>query len=236
MELRPSTATIASQLSQRSYLRQFMTGMRAFGRVHWAAGPAFTVRLVPHRPDSPRARPGIFEEMLESVPAGHVIVVDTQGGGEAATIGDMMALRLVERGVAGVVSDGAVRDSEGLAQVPLPVCARAVTSAMRTGSFDIGGIGDTVVCGGVTVLPGDLVVMDVDGAIAVPVAIADEVLAAAVEQEDYEDWVVRRLRDGGVLDGLHPPSAEARAEFARWREAGRPEMTGAGDQSSRGQR
>jgi regulator of RNase E activity RraA len=187
-------------------------------------GPAFTVRLVPHRPDSPRARPGVFEEMLESVPPGQVLVVDAQGTGEAATIGDMMALRLVERGVTGVVSDGAVRDSAGLREVDLPICARAVTSAMRTGAFDIGGIGETVVCGGVTVLPGDVVLMDVDGAIAVPGAIAGEVFAAAGEQEDYEEWVVLKLRAGGVLDHLHPPTEQARAEFARWKDEGRPPL------------
>lgn len=199
-----------------------MAHLVSFGGQSRCAGPAFTLRLVPTRADAPGARRGAFEDMLESVPAGHVVVIDAMGHPAAATIGDLMATRMVAKGIAGLVSDGAVRDSAGLARVPLAIHAAGVTSNLRSGVFDIAAVGQPVVCAGVTVMPGDLIVADADGPIAVPPGLADEIAGAAGQQEHLEEYVAMRLRAGEPLEGLHPPTDSVRAAYESWRAENSP--------------
>jgi regulator of RNase E activity RraA len=68
-------------------------------------------------------------------------------------------------------------------------------------------------CGGVAVMPGDLIVADRDGAVVVPQALVAEVRAAAVEQERLEAWIIGEVRAGVPLPGLYPPNAETRARY-----------------------
>jgi regulator of RNase E activity RraA len=217
-----STATIASHLARHGFRNQFMAGLGSYGGRANCAGPAFTLRLVPTRADSPGARRGAFEDMLESVPAGHVVVIDAMGHPAAATIGDLMATRMVAKGIAGLISDGAVRDSAGLAQVPLAIHAAGLTSNLRSGVFDIAAIGQPVVCSGVTVMAGDLIVADADGPIAVPPGLADEIAGSAAEQERLEEYIAMRLRAGEPLEGLYPPTDPVRAAYESWRTGGSP--------------
>ena len=190
-----------------------MTGLRAFGGVTRCAGPAFTLRLVPSRPDAPGARKGVFEEMLESVPAGNVIVIDAMGHSAAATVGDLMATRLAARDIAGLVTDGSVRDSVGLARVPISILASEVTANLRSSSYDVAAVGQSVVCAGVTVIPGDLIVVDDDGAIAVPAPTGRRHRRGGNRSGAPRGVHPMRLREGESLDGLYPPTDAIRAEL-----------------------
>jgi regulator of RNase E activity RraA len=213
-----STATIASLLAARGYRRQFLGGLRGYGAAGLAA-PAFTVRLVPSRPDL-AAGPDRFPEVIETVPPGHVLVVDCMGEPRGGVIGDMLATRLAARGGAGLVTDGAIRDSAGLAGLGLGFWALGTNSDLRVSVFTVAGTQEPVACAGVTVLPGDIMVADADGVIAVPAGLAGEVAALGREQEDMEQYLAGRLRAGEPLAGVFPPDEQRRAEYAQWRAAG----------------
>ena len=128
---------------------------------------------------------------LDVAKAGDVIVIATKNDETAAVIGDHWAYWAKKIGVAGVVCDGLVRDMVGLLRVGLPVFARGLTpnSGFRNGP---GEVNMGVSCGGVHIAPGDIVVGDRDGVVAIPLGVADSVLQqlklveakeAAVEQE-----------------------------------------------------
>ena len=79
---------------------------------------------------------------------------------------------------------------------------------------------ETIACGGVCVVPGDLIVADRDGAVVIPRALVDEVTAEALEQERMEAWIVTEVERGEKLPGLYPMNDETKARYAAWK-AGR---------------
>jgi len=131
------------------------------------AGPAFTVQTPPGEHPSVR-------RAADEAPAGAVIVVDGGGAVDRALWGDKLSKLALERGVAGLVVDGAVRDVEGIEALGFPVFAAGVTPTPprrdRTGK-----VGAPVTCGGLTVRPGDFVVGDRDGVVVVPAELHDQV-------------------------------------------------------------
>lgn len=137
---------------------------------------------------------------------GDVIVAAADGFGDAAICGDVVAGIAKNRGVAAFVTDGAVRDLDGLDQVGLPVFAASVTpdSCARSGP---GTVGLPVVCGGVTVSPGDIVVGDRDGVVVIPVARIAEALEALARVQEAEAAILARVAAG--LD--EPPAIAALA-------------------------
>jgi regulator of RNase E activity RraA len=68
-------------------------------------------------------------------------------------------------------------------------------------------------CGGVAVFPDDVVVADDDGAVLIPAAFVDEIVATAPEQERMENWIMREVEKGAQLPGLYPPNAENKARY-----------------------
>ncbi len=72
---------------------------------------------------------------------------------------------------------------------------------------------EPVGCGGVAVFPDDLIVLDRDGAVVVPKAMVEEVLAASLEQEALEEWLMGEVRAGASLPGLYPPNEENRKRY-----------------------
>jgi hypothetical protein len=71
-------------------------------------------------------------------------------------------------------------------------------------------------CGGVAVMPNDVVVADGDGAVVIPAALLDDVVAAAVEQERLEGWIMREVDAGVPLPGLYPANDATRARYEAW--------------------
>ncbi|GIF55534.1 RraA family protein [Asanoa iriomotensis] len=162
--------------------------MRAF------AGPALTVTVSP-------GNGMMIRKAIAASRPGDVIVVNAGGVRSRAVLGGNVAIDIVAHGIAGVVIDGAVRDVDELRALDLPVYAVAVTP--RSGS-DPSGRGEVLAptaCGGVAVVPGDIVVGDADGVTVVPLADADAVLSAALAV---------RARKGGA-DDLDARLASARA-------------------------
>jgi len=181
------------------------------------AGPAFTLRFVPLRGDlatsgaidgsrSPRAA-------IERMPGGSVAVVDALGHAGAGAFGDIMCARMQHRGVAGLVIDGAVRDRAGIGKLGWAVWAKSVSGPPGIAGLVYADEQVPVACGGVAVMPGDIVVADEDGAVVVPRAIAAEVAAEAAEKELFEEWALAEVRNGAPIVGTYPPNEETLARY-----------------------
>jgi RraA family protein len=154
------------------------------------AGPAFTVRV-------PAGDNLMVHKAIDIAAPGDVIVVDAAGVLEQAIIGDIMTSLAAKRGVAGFVIDGAIRDAAELAARPYPVYARGVThrGPYKSGP---GEINVPVSIGGMVVRPGDIIVGDDDGVVAVPQADAEAVLAAAREQKKKEEASLAAIAAGTI--------------------------------------
>jgi RraA family protein len=113
--------------------------------------------------------------VTEQAETGTVIVVDGAGATDRALWGGKMSKLALERGVAGVVVDGAVRDVDEIEALGFAVFAAAI-APMPPRREQTGEIGVPVTCGGLTVNPGDFVYGDADGVVVVPAALHDDVL------------------------------------------------------------
>jgi regulator of RNase E activity RraA len=226
---RVSTATITAQLIKIAGMRtRSVRGVKPVnpGQCRFV-GEAFTLRYAPMRedldarastvhPDNPTRR------AIEGVPAGGVLVIDMGGCESAGALGDILVARLIHRGVAGVVADGAMRDAGPLAQMPLAVFARAVTPPPSAGSLFAVGLQEPIGCGGALVFPGDVMVADEDGVVAIPRHLADQVASAGDEQEQIEVFIKRRVLAGEPIEGFYPATERTKAEYRAWIAAGRP--------------
>ena len=127
--------------------------------------------------------------------AGDVLVFDCKGYTEAGHFGDMMATACKVKGIAGVVIDGSCRDSQDILELGLPVFVRAF-NPRGTVKESLGSVNVPVVCGGVSVKPGDIIFGDCDGVVVVPQEREDEVFAKALKKYDYEIEVREKLLSG----------------------------------------
>ena len=135
---------------------------------------------------------------------GDVLVLTSAEPAPVAFVGDLLATQARAQGVAAVLVDGAVRDLDELADLGLPIWTRFVRAQGAT-KGEVGKLDVPVVVGGVEIRPGDLVVMDGDGAVVVPTDRVEAVLSAARERADKETAVRPRYRDGELsydLQGL----------------------------------
>jgi regulator of RNase E activity RraA len=125
--------------------------------------------------------------------AGCVLVVGGQSASRTATIGDLMALELLNLGVVGLVTDGLVRDSQEIRQLGLPVWCRGTTPT-ASAKRNPGVIGGAVSIGGALVRDGDLVIADDDGVVIWPHEAIPELLARAQAKLDADNVRLERLR------------------------------------------
>lgn len=180
-------------------------------------GRAFTVRFIPAREDlaTPESwsAPKSSRAAIEAMPGGCVAVVDTHGVTDAGFWGDILCARMAQRGVAGLVSDGVVRDAAGVLTTGLPVWARGTAAPPSVAGLTFVDWQQPIGCGGVAVFPDDVIVADQDGAVVIPAAKFDGLAELAVEQERLEAWIMDEVKAGAALPGLYPPNAEHRARY-----------------------
>ena len=155
------------------------------------AGPAFTVRV--HTADILMVSKAVSE-----CPRGSVLVIDGRGELNTALWGGLTTAAAFRKGLAGVVVDGAIRDSAEIARSRLPVFACAVV-ANAGGAEYSGELRIPVQCGGVVVNPGDWLVGDEDGVVAIPAAKVDEAIQTARKILDAETRIARAIRAGSDL-------------------------------------
>ena len=218
-----STATLTSQLLKRGFRNTFIAGLRPTRPDLRMAGYAFTLRYVPVREDvgvqgvSPDNEKNVQRQAVESVGPGDVLVIDARGELGAAVLGDILATRIARRGAAGIVTDGSFRDSPGFAAIDLPAYHRAPNAALSWLAHHAADMNVPIGCGGVLVLPGDVVAGDAEGVVVIPAQVAEEVAHDGAEQELVEEFALEHVRAGEAIGSLYPLAEERRAEFEVWR-------------------
>ncbi|MGQ0653019.1 MAG: ribonuclease activity regulator RraA [Betaproteobacteria bacterium] len=218
-----SCATLTTVLFKRGFRNVFIQGVFLLNRAApKMVGEAFTLRYIPAREDLDQL--GAFEgrghpqrEAIEACPPGQVLVMDARRDASAATGGDILMTRLMVRGAAGIVTDGGLRDSPSIEQLPWPAYCAARSAPLNLVRHHAVESQVPIGCGGVAVYPGDVVVGDQEGVVVIPASIAEDVAAEAAAQTQFEDWVEARVKEGRSIFGLYPPSPETKAEFEAWK-------------------
>jgi 5-oxopent-3-ene-1,2,5-tricarboxylate decarboxylase/2-hydroxyhepta-2,4-diene-1,7-dioate isomerase len=216
-----ATATLTVQLARRGIRNTFLAGLRPTRPDLRLLGYAHTLRYVPLREDVRDAEKGLNAQKraVESIAPEEVLVIDARGEAGAGTIGDVLATRALVRGAAGIVTDGGLRDSAGVAALDLPTYYRAPHAATLGLLHHPLETNVPIACARVLVMPGDVVVGDAEGVVVVPAALAEDVAREAAEQEEREAWALERVRAGESVDGIFPLSEVRRPEFEAWRAA-----------------
>jgi regulator of RNase E activity RraA len=213
-----STATLTTLLLKKGLRNVWMRGTRPIrpGQPR-LVGRAFTLRFVPAREDlaTPESwsSPKSTRAAIEDMPEGCIAVVDSMGVKDAGIFGDILCARIAKKKVAGLVTDGVVRDMAGVLGTGLPVWCSGAAAPPSVAGLTFVDWQQPIGCGGVAVFPGDVVVVDDDGAVLIPAALLDDILAAAPGQEALESWIMGQVQQGHPLPGLYPPNAENLARY-----------------------
>lgn len=222
---RASTATITTQLFQRGFRNLFLNGIAPLNPAHCRfVGEAVTLRNIPMREDLDRLDAFRDPEhpqrkAIELVRPGQVLVMDCRGDLRGASGGNILMTRLRVRGAAGMVSDGAIRDSPEVAQNPFPVFCGGRSANLNLVAHHAVDINVPIACAGVPVFPGDIIVGDEEGVVIVPRHLAAEIAQPAADQEELERFVLQKIESGAPLRGTYPPNEETLAEYRTWRSA-----------------
>ena len=158
------------------------------------AGPAFTARV--HAADIL-----MVGKALAECPGGHVVVVDGRGHCNTALWGGITTVAARKKGLAGIVIDGAIRDSAEIAIDLLPVFSRAVVPNAGGAEY-AGELNVAVQCGGLPVSPGDWVVGDADGVVVVPSSALEIAMAGAERLQEVEERITEAVMRGEDLGQL----------------------------------
>jgi len=156
------------------------------------SGPAFTVKT----------RPGdnlMVHKALDIAAPGDVVVVDAGGELTNSIVGEIMITYAMKRGLAGLVINGSIRDSDAVRRLAFPVYAAGVThrGPLRSGP---GEIGRAIAFDGMVIEPGDLIIGDGDGVLCIPFGEVEEVYQAAAAKKKAEDRILADLKAGGSMD------------------------------------
>jgi regulator of RNase E activity RraA len=185
-------------------------------------GRARTLRTLPTRSDIVEAQRGGrmlngHRQAIDEIGPDEVLVIDARGVRDAAVCGDVLASRVEALGGAAIVTDGCVRDLPGLSKLNLPIFAGGVHAALF-GSRHVGiDVNQPIACGGVLVMPGDILVGDKEGVVVVPAHLEQQVADLAREQDALDTFSLEKIREGHSLRRAFPLDAEMRAEFERSR-------------------
>ena len=213
-----TTATLTTILLKKGLRNVWMRNTRPLrpGQPR-LVGRAFTLRFVPAREDlaTPESwsSPISTRAAIEDMPAGCIAVVDAMGVLDAGIFGDILCARMAKRHVAALVTDGVVRDVAGVLGTGLPVWCSGAAAPPSVAGLTFVAWQQPIGCGGVAVFPGDVVVVDDDGAVLIPAALLDEMLVLAPEQERLEAWIMGEVENGVPLPGLYPPNADNKARY-----------------------
>ncbi|GMV57993.1 MAG: hypothetical protein AMXMBFR72_11050 [Betaproteobacteria bacterium] len=221
-----TTATLTTVLLKKGLRNVWLRGAKPLRPEQpRLVGRAFTLRFVPAREDlaTPESwsSPISTRAAIEAMPDGCIAVVDAMGVTDAGIFGDILCARMAKRGVAALITDGVVRDVAGVLATGLPVWCRGAAAPPSVAGLTFVAWQQPIGCGGVAVFPNDVIVADADGAVLIPAALLDDVVAQSVEQERLEGWIMREIEQGAALPGLYPPNAENKARYEAERAKGK---------------
>lgn len=217
-------ATVAGTLGHMGFRNPHMTGILPQSKGKAICGPALTLQCLPQRPDlfsegeysDPETQ--LHRHVLYHVQEGDVVVVDARGDMRSGIFGDMMSTYFKGRGGAGIIIDGVMRDRPNVEKLDLALWLKGWSPNYHV-QTDIypNAVNVTIACGGVTVVPGDIIVADDDGAVVVPASMAAAVLDDGQKHAEWEEFSRMKLMQGESLQRYYPLHPDANDEYAAWR-------------------
>jgi regulator of RNase E activity RraA len=218
------SATASSELRRLGINRSAIDGVRSFVPGQTAVGPAITLQYMPKRedqfPEGEYREPEkqVHRHALYHAQAGDIVVVDGRGELSSGVFGEMMLTYFKGRGGLGVVIDGAIRDFGEAKTLGLGLWLKGVTPYGHTQTVQFPYAYNVPIdCSGTLVLPGDIIIADDDGAVVVPISLAEQLAEKGGEHSDWEVFTRIKLAEGGDLRKYYPLSDEGRAEFEVWK-------------------
>jgi 4-hydroxy-4-methyl-2-oxoglutarate aldolase len=197
------TAVVSDALDELGYRDQAMShSLRPLSPNVCLAGWARTVLCidVDEIPDEPYA---MEIEAIDSILTGEIAVISTGGSVRNAPWGELLSTAAMARGARGAVVDGLVRDVKKIEKLGFSVFATGIKPVDSKGRGIVVDYNIPVSCGGVTIFPGDLIVGDYDGVIAVPAAVVPEVLERADRKASNENHSREELMRGAYLRDVY---------------------------------
>ena len=219
-----STATVTTTLLKRGLRNQFIQDVHPLNpKAETMVGEAFTLRYIPAREDLNPIT--VFQnpehpqrKAIEICPPGAVLVIDCRKDPRAASAGGILVTRLMQRGVAGIVTDGGFRDSVEIAQLDFPSYHNRPAPPTNLTRHQAIDINVPIGCGDAPVFPGDVILGDNEGVVVIPAHLTDEIADESIEMTAYEDFVTERVQAGQSIIGLYPPTDESNLRaFEVWR-------------------
>jgi regulator of RNase E activity RraA len=216
-------ATASATLAHMGLRNCFMAGPVARMPGAVVAGPFVTLQMMPKREDLYQegeyadVETQLHRHVLYQVEDGDIVVVDARGDLGSGIFGDMMMTYFKGLKGAGVVIDGCVRDWAKVQKLGIPMWLKGVTPNYhaQTALMPM-AVNVPVACGGVTVIPGDIIVADDDGAVCVPVALAGEMVKKAHKDHGWEEFSREKLLAGESLKRYYPLHKDAWPEYEAW--------------------
>jgi len=220
------TATVAGSLGHMGFRNPHMVGPVSQYAGKSIVGPALTLQFLPQRPDlfnegeyaDPETQ--LHRHVLYQVEEGDVVVVDARGDMTSGVFGDMMSTYFKGRGGAGIVIDGVMRDKPNVNKLDLALWLRGWTPNyhVQTGIYP-NAVNVPIACGGVTVIPGDIIMADDDGVLVLPVTMAAKVIEDSKKHAEWEVFSREKLMAGAPLQRYYPLHPDAEDEYQEWRKS-----------------
>ena len=218
-----SVATASQLLINQGWRNTYMQGLQplqGLGLGRRLVGRARTCQYLmrrgpelPHDPAARRVSPEIV--LIEELAPGDIICIDALGLPTAGIIGDILSARILARGALAAIVNGAVRDSPYIRQVGLPVFTAAVHPAHSGRELVAVDYDQPINMAGVQVLPGDVILADDEGAVALPLDLAEMIAADGPKKERLEAWIRERVVEGGSIHDYYPPSPAITEQYER---------------------
>ena len=226
-----SSGSLTTQLYIKGFRQPVLHGLRPLNKkVKPFAGRAYTMRFIPAREDvdtyanltTEPSADNLQWVGVEQLEPGHVLVIDSNRDGRAASMGNMLVTRMSMRGARAVVTDGSFRDGTELSAMDFPIWCTGVTATTRLSFHHVADLQVPIGCAGVAVYPGDVIHGDGDNITVIPAHLAAEMADLCEKRDDIEAYLALRINAGEPLWGLYPPSDATRAQHRQWVAAGRP--------------
>jgi len=229
-----TSGSLTTQLYIKGFRQSVLHGLTPLNKkVKPFAGRAYTMRFIPAREDvdsyanltTEPSADNLQWVGVEQLEPGHVLIIDSNRDGRAASMGNMLVTRMAMRGARAVVTDGSFRDGTELSAMDFPVWCTGVTATTRLSFHHVADLQVPIGCAGVAVYPGDVIHGDGDNITVIPAHLAAEMADLCEKRDDIEAYLALRINAGEPLWGLYPPSDATRVQHRQWVADGRPAIT-----------
>ncbi|MBA47083.1 MAG: ribonuclease activity regulator RraA [Dehalococcoidia bacterium] len=222
------TATASGELNRLGIKDAFIQGPISYTPGKTIAGPAITLQFLPMREDiysddqemDPEVQ--LHRHALYIAEEGDIVVVDARGDLRSGVFGEMMLTYFQGKGGEGIIVDGVIRDFTHAKDLELGMWLKGVTPNYHTQvSIFPNAVNIPISCGGVLVNPGDIILADDDGAVVVPISLAEKLAETATGHAEWEVFARKKLSEGGELREFYPRNAwseETEKEYSAWLE------------------